>query len=102
MISKSPLRPAERFPADAILGEEFSAVEGTSGYRWILDPIDGTRSFIRGVPLYGTMVAVERDGQAVIGVVFLPVLDECVHAATGQGTWVERGGKSLHQQSHGE
>ncbi len=84
-------RIAERFADDAILGEEFGEQAGGSGYRWILDPIDGTRSFIRGVPLYGTMVAVEHEGQAVIGVVYLPGLDEMASAATGQGTWHQRG-----------
>ncbi len=82
---------SERFPADAILGEEFPEQSGTSGYRWILDPIDGTKSFISGVPLYGTMVAVELDGQAVVGVVVVPALDECVYAALGSGAWHQRG-----------
>lgn len=81
----------ERFATDAILGEEFPEQSGTSGYRWILDPIDGTKSFISGVPLYGTMVAVEYERQAVIGVVYLPPLDHSVYAATGQGTWHARG-----------
>ena len=49
-----------RFPDDGIVGEEFEDVAGSSGYRWILDPIDGTKSFICGVPLYGTMVGVEH------------------------------------------
>jgi fructose-1,6-bisphosphatase/inositol monophosphatase family enzyme len=84
-------RIAERFAADGILGEEFGETPGTSGYRWILDPIDGTKSFISGVPLYGTMVAVERDGQALLGVVYIPGLDECIHAAIGQGAWHQRG-----------
>ncbi len=84
-------RIAERFADDGILGEEFGEQAGASGYRWILDPIDGTRSFVRGVPLYGTMVAVELDTQAVIGVVYLPGLDEMASAATGQGAWHQRG-----------
>jgi histidinol phosphatase-like enzyme (inositol monophosphatase family) len=84
-------RIAEHFASDGILGEEFPERRGTSGYRWILDPIDGTKSFVRGVPLYGTMVAVEHDGQAVIGVVDLPALDERAYATTGQGTWHHRG-----------
>ncbi len=84
-------RIAERFKNDGVLGEEFPEHPGTSGYRWIVDPIDGTRSFIRGVPLYGTMVAVERDREALIGVVYMPGLDESVHAAVGQGAWHQRG-----------
>lgn len=51
---------AKRFPADAILGEEFGETSGSSSYRWVLDPIDGTQAFIRGVPLYGTLVGVEH------------------------------------------
>jgi histidinol phosphatase-like enzyme (inositol monophosphatase family) len=82
---------AAAFPADGILGEEFGAVEGTSGYRWILDPIDGTKSFISGVPMYGTMVGVEFEGQCPIGVVYIPGLDEGVYASAGQGCYYWRG-----------
>lgn len=78
---------ANRFPLDGIIGEEFGEQEGESGYRWILDPIDGTKSFISGVPLYGTMVGVEHAGQAVVGAVFIPGLNEMVYAAKGQGAW---------------
>jgi len=80
-------RIAEKFPDDGILGEEMAEKPGTSGYRWILDPIDGTKSFIHGVPLYGTLVAVERDGTPVLGVILIPALDEYVYAATGGGAW---------------
>jgi histidinol phosphatase-like enzyme (inositol monophosphatase family) len=80
-------RIAARFPRDGILGEEFGSAAGPSGFRWILDPIDGTKSFISGVPLYGTMVGVEHEGRALIGVVFMPGLDEGVYAAAGQGAW---------------
>ncbi len=82
---------AESFPADAIIGEEFGSTEGRSGYRWILDPIDGTKSFINGVPLYGTMVGVEYEGRSVIGAVYIPGLDEGIYAAKGQGAWHVRG-----------
>lgn len=75
------------FPLDGILGEEFPETPGTSGYRWILDPIDGTKSFISGVPLYGTLIGVEFEKQSVVGVIHIPGLDECVYAATGQGAW---------------
>lgn len=84
-------RIVEAYPDDAILGEEFGAVEGTSGYRWILDPIDGTKSFIHGVPLYGTLVAVEQGGEGVVGVIMIPALEECVYAAKGLGAWYTRG-----------
>lgn len=79
------------FPDDGIVGEEFGETEGSSGYRWILDPIDGTKSFITGVPLFGTMVAVEKDGQALIGAVYIPGLDEGVFASVGHGCWHQKG-----------
>ena len=77
----------ERFPDDAIVGEEFDDKEGSTGWRWILDPIDGTKSFISGVPLYGTMVGVEFEGSCDIGVCYFPGLDEGVFACTGKGAW---------------
>ncbi|MCA9189213.1 MAG: histidinol phosphate phosphatase, partial [Planctomycetales bacterium] len=67
------------FPDDSILGEEFGAVTGTSEYRWVVDPIDGTKSFIAGVPLYGTIVGVQHRRQNVIGVVYITGLAEIVH-----------------------
>ncbi len=79
------------FPNDAILGEELGEQGGTSGFRWILDPIDGTKSFISGVPLYGTMVGVEFEGRSVVGAVYIPGLRELIYAATGQGAWYCRG-----------
>jgi histidinol phosphatase-like enzyme (inositol monophosphatase family) len=84
-------RIGAKFPRDGILGEELGGAEGTSGFNWILDPIDGTKAFISGVPLYGTMVAVEHEGRALVGVVFMPGLGEGVFAAVGQGTWHWRG-----------
>jgi len=87
-------RIAEAFPDDAILGEEFPERAGTSGYRWILDPIDGTKSFIHGVPLYGTLVGVEHEGQSVVGVNLIPATGECVYAAVGQGAWFTAGDES--------
>ncbi|NDC54097.1 MAG: inositol monophosphatase [Planctomycetia bacterium] len=82
-----------RFPDDAFLGEESGAVGGTSGYEWIVDPIDGTRSFIRGVPLWATLVGCRHEGRGVVGVIAIPALDEGVYAAAGAGAWhVTRGG----------
>jgi histidinol phosphatase-like enzyme (inositol monophosphatase family) len=77
----------ERFPADGVLGEEFGEQPGTSGRRWILDPIDGTKAFVRGVPLFGVLIGLEQDGESVLGVVSMPALDEFVYAARGQGCW---------------
>jgi histidinol phosphatase-like enzyme (inositol monophosphatase family) len=81
----------EAFASDGILGEEFGEQSGTSGYRWILDPIDGTKSFISGVPLYGTLIGVERDGRSVVGVIHIPGLAETAYAAAGQGAWYVKG-----------
>jgi histidinol phosphatase-like enzyme (inositol monophosphatase family) len=79
---------AARYPDHAVLGEE----EGASGsedaaWRWILDPIDGTRSFVRGVPLYGVMIGLLHAGQPVLGLVNMPALNEVVYAAQGLGCW---------------
>jgi histidinol-phosphatase len=78
-------RIQERYPDDAVLGEEHGASVGRSGRRWILDPIDGTFSFACGVPLFGTLVAVKLDGRPLVGVAHLPALEETVSAATGLG-----------------
>jgi len=81
---------ARAFPDHAILGEEDgeTAGSGSASVRWIVDPIDGTRTFVRGVPLYGTLIGVEVRGDPVVGVVYLPALDEMVAAAHGRGcTW---------------
>ena len=80
-----------RFAADAFLGEETGGTPGTSGYEWIVDPIDGTKSFIRGVPLYATLVGCRREGRGVLGVIAIPALDETVYAARGGGAWHVRG-----------
>jgi histidinol phosphatase-like enzyme (inositol monophosphatase family) len=76
------------FPSHAIHGEEYGR-EGaeTASHRWIIDPIDGTKSFLRGIPLYGTMLGLERDGEAVVGAIFFPALDELIGAASGEGCW---------------
>ena len=80
-------RIGEKFPDDAILGEEFGEQDGTSGYRWILDPIDGTKSFIHGIGLYTTLIGVQHYGRSVIGVIASPASHESIYAATGQGAW---------------
>lgn len=84
-------RIGAEFPEDGVVGEELDDREGTTGFRWILDPIDGTRSFVRGVPLWGTLVAVERGGRVEAGVARLPALEEEVYAARGGGAWHRRG-----------
>jgi|SRR5687768_11795357 len=76
-----------RFPHDGIVGEEFGEARPGASRRWILDPIDGTRSFVHGVPFYGVLLAVEDDGEPVLGVIHFPALDETVYAAVGEGCW---------------
>ncbi len=78
---------ARRFPDDSICGEEFGETRTGARRRWIIDPIDGTRSYIRGVPLYGVMLGVEVDGDVIAGVLHFPVLNETVGAARGAGCW---------------
>ncbi len=78
---------SQRFPTDAILGEEFGSHAGTSEYQWIVDPIDGTKSFISGVPIYSTLIGIVRDRECLGGVIYIPALDEIVFAAQGTGTW---------------
>jgi histidinol phosphatase-like enzyme (inositol monophosphatase family) len=78
------------FPDDGIVGEETGETRGTSGRRWILDPVDGTKSFVHGVPLYGTLVALETRGRAAIGVVCMPALGEAFFGARGEGAWWAR------------
>lgn len=79
-------RIEQRYPGHAIVGEEFGA-QGSEGasHRWFIDPIDGTKSFMRGVPLYGQLLGLEIDGHVEVGVAFFPALDEMVCAATGAG-----------------
>jgi histidinol-phosphatase len=81
-------RIAKSFPTHTILGEEAGTTEGDPDYRWIVDPIDGTKSFIHGVPLYGVLIGIEVQRQPRVGVIYMPALDEMVSAAEGLGcTW---------------
>lgn len=75
----------DRFPDHAIVGEEFGSTDRDSTHRWFIDPIDGTQSFIRGVPLYGVMLGLEISGEIVVGVVVFPGVGETVSAAVGLG-----------------
>ena len=84
-------RIAAQFPEDAILGEEFGETAGTSGYRWILDPVDGTKSFVAGVPVFGMLVGLQYQESCVAGLCGFPALDELVYAHQGGGAWRRRG-----------
>jgi histidinol-phosphatase len=76
---------SEGFPGDGILGEEGARGESTNGRKWIVDPIDGTRDFVRGNALWANLIALEADGEVVAGVVNLPVLGKLYTAARGGG-----------------
>lgn len=78
---------AERFPDHGVFGEEGARFDGTSAFRWIVDPIDGTRSFASGVPLYGILLALEHEGRPILGCSHFPELGETVVAAEGAGCW---------------
>ncbi len=78
-------RIEQRYPDHGILGEEFGAARPGAGWRWLLDPIDGTQTFIRGVPLWGVMIGLEREGDPVLGVVHFPALRETVSARRDGG-----------------
>jgi myo-inositol-1(or 4)-monophosphatase len=83
-----------RRPDDAILGEEGGARAGSSGVRWLIDPIDGTVNFVLGIPFYAVSVAAEVDGEVVAGAVVNPVSGETFHARRGGGAWL--GDQRLH------
>jgi histidinol-phosphatase len=86
-------RIAERYPEHAILGEEFGGDRiRDAEHLWLLDPIDGTASFAIGLPLFGTLIAYLRRGEASVGVIGAHALGETVYAATGEGCWYRRDG----------
>jgi histidinol-phosphatase len=78
---------AARFPNDAIVGEEFGVKSG-SGRRWVIDPIDGTISYVRGVPLWGTLIAVCEDDTVLAGAIYCPAAGEMMTSALGEGCWL--------------
>lgn len=77
---------AKTYPNDAILGEE-EGVSGEGDDRWVIDPIDGTKSFVCGVPLYATLLSYEQAGEPVVGVCYFPALDEIIYAERGGGAY---------------
>jgi histidinol phosphatase-like enzyme (inositol monophosphatase family) len=78
---------AAHFPRDAVLGEEFGPQPGAGGRTWLLDPIDGTKTFVRGVPLWGSLVAVVESDTVLAGAAAYPALGELLSAAPGGGCW---------------
>ena len=80
-------RLLERFPNDGLLGEEFGDAPGSSGFRWIIDPIDGTRSFVRGIPIWATLIGLEYNGEHIAGVAEAPAMRETYRALRGDGAF---------------
>jgi len=77
---------ARATPGAGFLGEEFGE-EGSTSYRWIIDPIDGTKNFVRHIPIWAVLIALEEDGQVTTGVVHNPVTGELFWARKGEGAW---------------
>lgn len=77
-----------RYPNDGLIGEEYGEEKGSSGRTWILDPIDGTKSFVHGVPLYSLLIGLTIDDEPQVGVIFLPALSEMCSARRGGGCFV--------------
>jgi histidinol-phosphatase len=81
-------RIEKQYPRHAIVGEEYGTKEiGGASHRWFVDPIDGTKSFVRGVPLYAVLIGLEIEGSVKVGVAYFPALDEMIAAASGEGCW---------------
>ena len=78
---------AGAYPDHGLVGEEYGTEPGTGSVRWYIDPIDGTHNFMRGVPLFGTLLAVEEDGELVVGVMSAPAMGERWYARRGGGAW---------------
>ena len=87
-------RVAAQFPQDGFLGEEHGEVESQNGLRWIVDPIDGTKAFIAGVPLFGTLIGLESGDNVLLGVCRFPALREVVYAANGCGAYWQIDGET--------
>ena len=83
-------RIAARFPDHGIVGEEYGVTTGSSAWSWIVDPIDGTRAFVMGLPVWGCLLGLLRDGEPVAGLMHQPVLEE-TFSGDGQGAWIDRG-----------
>jgi histidinol-phosphatase len=85
-------RIAARYPGHGLVGEEFGEQDaGGGGERWYIDPIDGTHNFLRGIPMFGTLLAVERDGEVQVGMISAPAIGQRWWASRGGGAWVQGG-----------
>lgn len=85
---------AQAFPDDGVLGEEEGLAEGANGRMWFVDPVDGTKLYSEGIPLWSTLIGLQIDGHTVLGVADTPALGHRYHATAGGGAW--RGDRRLH------
>ncbi len=76
------------FPKHGFLGEELGSENNKSEYKWIIDPIDGTKNFIRKIPLFGTQLALMKDNEIILGVSYAPAIKELIYAAKGKGAYL--------------
>jgi len=103
-VDRSPVTEADRacerkivdilrgeFPDHGFCGEELGEQPGRVGRRWIIDPIDGTKSFVRGIPFFATLIALEEEGEVTVGVVHAPATRELLYATRGGGAFDEAG-----------
>jgi histidinol phosphatase-like enzyme (inositol monophosphatase family) len=85
---------SQRFPDIGFLGEEHGERPGRGNARWIIDPIDGTKNFIRGIPFFATLIALEEEGEITAGVMYAPAINDLLYARQGQGAFAN--GKRVH------
>lgn len=90
---------AARFPDDTIVGEEFPRQDGNSSWSWCLDPIDGTRAFVAGVPVWSTLIGISYNGRPRYGIMDFPALD-CQYFGNGENAWRNQGGRVSSIASH--
>lgn len=83
-----------RFPDIGFLGEELGERSGTRNARWIIDPIDGTKNFIRGIPFFATLIALEEESEITAGVMYAPAINDLLYARKGQGAFAQ--GRPIH------
>lgn len=80
---------SQRFPSHGFYGEETGSERETAEFIWLIDPIDGTKSFVRGYPMFSTQLALEHRGEVILGVSNAPVFEECAWAVRGEGAWIK-------------
>jgi histidinol-phosphatase len=86
-------RLADAFSAHGFVGEEYGEEQGRGEARWIIDPIDATANFVRGIPVFGTLLALERDGELIVGVASAPALGQRWWASAGSGAFTRAAGR---------